>query len=261
MRESPEHDQKERVLTPTRSYLVSGRDLETMEEIGKFRAVQLEDLNKFRFHSNDGSMQRELSSLADQGLIRRQTLLSPRLRKIQVVTLTKAGKRLVDRQSDRSGSRGGQEVYAGLKKIPEIEHDTAIYRMYQAEANRIRSSGGRIRRVVLDYELKKKVFSPLAKARQVSMDFYHERQQEVAREHGLKVIDGKIPLPDLRIEYETSDGQMEKLDLELTTGNYRGSQLAGKSRAGFKLYRMGSSRSRGSSARDERELTKGILSL
>ena len=37
--------------------------------------------------------------------------------------------------------------------------------MYQAEANLIAKRRGSIRRDVLDYELKKKVYSPLAKAR------------------------------------------------------------------------------------------------
>ncbi len=263
VREGLERDKRERVLTMSRSYLVSERNLETMEEIGKFRAVELEDLSEFRFNSNPSGMRRELHSLSEQGLIRRHTLLSSRLRKIHMVTLTAAGKRLVDQQQrcESPDSKGAQQVYAGLKKIAEIEHDTAIYRMYQAEAKRIRSSGGKIRRVVLDYELKKKVFSPLAKARQVSLDFYQQRQREVASENGLRVVDGKIRLPDLRIEYETRTGEIEKVDLELATGHYRGTQLAGKSRAGFKLFRIGPTHSRGTSVREECELTKGILSL
>jgi hypothetical protein len=50
-------------------------------------------------------------------------------------------------------------------KPQEAAHDAAIYRMYQAEATQIAKPRGAIRRDVLDNELKKKVYSPLAKAR------------------------------------------------------------------------------------------------
>jgi hypothetical protein len=182
---------------------------------------------------------------------------------LHIVALTRSGKRLLERERslNETVSRDSQQVYAGIRKIAEISHDVAIYRMYQAEAERIRALGGRIRRVVLDYELKKKVYSPLAKARRISQEFYRERQQEIARENGLRVVDGKIPLPDLRIEYENPGGTMEKVDLELVTDHYKESQLAEKSRAGFRLYIDGSSQSRGSSAFQEQELTAEILSL
>jgi hypothetical protein len=41
---------------------------------------------------------------------------------------------------------------------------------------------------------------------------YAKRQAEVAADNELKVIDGKIPLPDLRIECETA--QMENVRVE-----------------------------------------------
>jgi len=42
-------------------------------------------------------------------------------------------------------------------------------------------------------------------------------------------------IPDLRIEYEGRDGDMARVDLELATEHYRGSNLAEKVRAGFSL--------------------------
>jgi hypothetical protein len=133
--------------------------------------------------------------------------------------------------------------------------------MYEAEAERIRSSGGTIRRVILDYELKKQLYRPLAKARSISPEEYSRRQEEIAREHGLRIVDGKIPLPDLRIECETREGEIDKVDLELATEHYKGRQLAGKRRAGFRIYFGGSDRSGGSVVLDERELTARILSI
>lgn len=42
-------------------------------------------------------------------------------------------------------------------------------------------------------------------------------QAEVARSNGLKVVEGRIPLPDLRIEYETAEGDLVKGDPALAT--------------------------------------------
>jgi hypothetical protein len=160
---------------------------------------------------------------------------NPATRSVSVIVLTKQGRNLLKRV-DKDLRDRGQALYAGFVKPREIAHDAAIYRMYQAEEAHIREQGGRVKRVVLDYELKKKAYAPLAKARQVSRDEYRRKQGEIAQENGLKVIDGKIRLPDLRIEYETATGDAARVDLELATEHYRGEHMAAKSQAGFKIY-------------------------
>jgi len=121
-------------------------------------------------------------------------------------------------------------------KPREIVHDAGVYRMYLAEAERIEREGGRIQRVVLDYELKKRAYSPLAKAHDLPPLEYAERQQEIAKENGLQVVDGHLVLPDLRIEYEDAQGAARHLDLELATRNYRAAHIRSKAAAGFKVY-------------------------
>ena len=49
-------------------------------------------------------------------------------------------------------------------------------------------------------------------------------------------MDGKIALPDLRIEYETAEGDLDRVDLELATEHYHRGHMATKARAGFKMY-------------------------
>ena len=108
--------------------------------------------------------------------------------------------------------------------------------MYRTEKEKIERAGGRIHRVVLDYELKKRAYSPLAKARELPPLEYAQRQQEIADENGLKVVDGHLVLPDLRIEYEDAQGEPHSVDLELATRNYRSAHIASKAAAGFKIY-------------------------
>ncbi len=43
-------------------------------------------------------------------------------------------------------------------------------------------------------------------------------------------------LPDLRIEWETPDGEERHIDLELATRNYRSAHIRAKAAAGFKVY-------------------------
>ena len=42
----------------------------------------------------------------------------------------------------------------------------------------------------------------------------------MAERFHLKVVDGKIPIPDLRIEYvNENDSQLQRRDIELATGH------------------------------------------
>jgi hypothetical protein len=75
------------------------------------------------------------------------------------------------------------------------------------------------------------------------------------------VVRGKIPVPDIRIEYEARDGERARVDLELATSHYRGRNLAEKVRAGFSIYAHGEDASKLRRMLDKRELTAEILSL
>jgi hypothetical protein len=240
------------------AHQISPEELATMYDIGRFRTVATNDLRAQRYAGRDADLRRDLRSLGDQGLVQRRTVTGPRREKLTVLVLTRRGKDVLERESP---APSGQRIYAGFVKPAEVTHDAAIYRMFQAEARNIAKQNGRIRRVVLDYELKQRIFAPLAKARALPPDQYARRQADVARENGLPVIQGKIPLPDLRIEYETQEGEVTHVDLELATHHYHGSQLATKAAAGFKMYSPAESAGHLRAVLEEREITAGILSL
>jgi hypothetical protein len=46
---------------------------------------------------------------------------------------------------------------------------------------------------------------------------YAGRQEDLAKLYELPIVDGKISLPDLRIEYETAEGERAHIDLDLAT--------------------------------------------
>ena len=52
---------------------------------------------------------------------------------------------------------------------------------------------------------------------------------DLAAQHGLRVVRGRIPVPDLCIEYATSKHETARLDLELATAHYRFKNIAKRS--------------------------------
>lgn len=240
-------------------YQLSASDLATLREISRFRTIAVSDLAKFQYQGRKDLMREDLRSLVEQGLLRQRTVwTAAKSGKLNLVVVTKVGRELLERNTQMNN---GQAFYSGFVKPAEVAHDAAIYRMFQAEKEKIERTGGCIRRVVLDYELKQKVYRPLAKARP-SMSFadYAKRQAEVAAQNALKVTGGKILLPDLRIEYETASGAAASVDLEYATDHYRAAHMRGKAQAGFKFYAPAQSVDRLGQAFDP-EIVPDILSF
>jgi hypothetical protein len=131
--------------------------------------------------------------------------------------------------------------------------------MFYTAAEKIERQGGRNLRVILDYELKKRVYHDLAKLGPHGEST--AKKKEIAERHGLRLVRGKIPLPDLRIEYESREGEMARVDLELATEHYRGRSLAAKVCAGFSIYAHAQDAAGLRRVLDQRELTAEILSL
>ena len=240
-------------------YSLSADERQTMADIGRFRTVTTDDLTNIRYKGNQSHSRADLKSLLAQGLVQSKSVWTGRDRETDTfLTLTKAGKRFLQVNQDVPK---GQAIFAGFVKPAELRHDAAIYRMYDKEAALIEKAGGRITRVVLDYELKQRVYSPLAKARLLSDGEYKKRQAYIAQENGLKVVNGHITLPDLRIEYTDRAGVAVSTDLEVASKSYHGSHAAEKAAAGFTIYAEADTAAYLSRVLEEREITAEILSL
>jgi len=169
---------------------------------------------------------------------------------------TKNGHRFL---TETQSAGKGQVLYHGFTKPREANHDADLYRLYQKAAEKIEEQGGRNLRVVLDYEMKKRLYRDLAKLGPGKPS--SEQKHLVAERHGLQVVRGKIPVPDIRIEYEAHDGERARVDLELATSHYREGNLAEKVRAGFSIYAHAEDALKLRRVLDQRELTAEILSL
>jgi hypothetical protein len=239
-----------------RAYPLRDSQMNSLKEIGKFRVIPMSDLADFAYGGNRERMEKEIRVLARQSLLSDRTFEIPRKKTLRVVTLTKAGYRLL---KNANQVPDGQPIYHGFVKPRELKHDADLYRLYQKEAARIEGGGGRPVRVLLDYELMRNLNRDLSLLGPEKDN--PDRKREVAEKHHLQIVNGQIPVPDLRVEYETPELELRHVDLELTTRDYRPRAIAAKAAAGFSLYARSEDASRLRRVLDEREITAGILTL
>ncbi len=239
-----------------RTFQLRDSDVRAMADLGTFRVVAAADLARYAYAGDVARMERDLRRLEQQGLLIEKALPASRRGAIRVVGLTKTGKRLL---CSTNRLPDNQAIFHGIVKPREAQHDAALYRLFQAEVNRIESAGGRVLRVVLDYELKRDLYRGRARLGERNND--PAEVAALAERHGLKAIDGKVPLPDLRIEYQTAELEQHRLDLELATHHYRPRGIAEKAKAGFALYSPRDNAPRLRRILDEQELTARIFAL
>jgi hypothetical protein len=239
-----------------RSYRLRPSEVEGMVELGKFRAIAQEDLIEFLYAGDKDRFRSDLENLLRQGLVQAKVIPHELTGSRTLFTPTKQGHRFL--LATRAAGKG-QVVYHGFTNPREAHHDADLYRLYQKASKEIERQGGKSLRVVLENEIKRRVYHDLAKLGAERNSPQYKR--EVAERHDLQMVREKIPVPDIRIEYETREGERARVDLELATGHYRGRSLSEKIRAGFALYAHGDEVSKLRKILDQRELTAEILSL
>ena len=219
---------------------VRPEERQLLTEVGKFRVVSTDDLARVVYKGNGNQMESDLRFLKSKRLVEVHVLNARRdgrredVRRFEAVTLTPTAKRLLERSGDVPD---GQQLYAGLVKASEAEHDAQIYRAYLKELAHIEKEGGQNPRVRLDFELKAAVQRALYKARKaVPERDLSDIKAEIARDFELTVSRDKIVIPDARIEYELPTGGSAHVDIEVATSAYRRNHIASKTQAGFKLY-------------------------
>ena len=219
--------------TQDRSYLLRSSEIRTMSEVGKFRTVDIKDLERFAYQDDDARMNQDLRSLRSQGLIEERTIYRAHRKPRRVLTLTKQGQGIL-----RKGRHvpGDQRLYHGFVKPREIDHDTDLYKVYQKEADDIQRQGGKVTKVRLDFELKGAVNRDRQAAGKLPEAQRRAWLKTVAEQHGLTITGGTIQLPDIQIDYQTPEGTIAHANIELVSENYRGDAIRSKGGAGFKVY-------------------------
>lgn len=248
----PRGPRREPVRVRDREYEVNGNQSRVLATVGAFRVASSRDLEASLGRAGNPRSS-DLRHLRESGLVQSVPLPGHRDR---VVTLTEHGRELLEARR-RPGEDAAQAFYSGLRKPRELEHDTQVYRAYLKVADRITERGDRLRRVVLDYELKREYQRFLQERNRDRADSDGRpgrTAEEIALwavEHNLPYFDEHVHFPDVRIEYEDVDGRSRLEDVEVTTVHYRGGHAAAAAKSGFSQYSGSSARisGRGGSGR------------
>lgn len=250
-----------------------------LREAGRFRVVRTADLRETLYNGKARTLENDLKYLRDKGLVETQQVNLRRdgrrrtIERVEVVTLTKAGRSLLIRQGDLPKD---QKVYSGLVKPREVEHDSQIYRAYRKEAEKIVEKGGSNLRVKLDFEIKSQVQKAIYAERKADPTRnMADIKRDVAERFELPFVDGKIQIPDARIDYDlpreagqdqTPDQDQGSRtgheDIEVLTAAYHAGHLRSKAQAGFRNYASSSDRATlTSKIEDDSHLMENILEL
>ncbi len=235
----PRGPRREHVRVHAFEYRLRGSEVRTLSTVGAFRVVPAEELR--RQSDGRGTLRKDVTRLRECGLVRTLPYVIGRER-TTLVTLTDQGRAVLEGARRARDGQTPQLFYAGIAKTRELAHDVRLHRAYLVAAERLVASGSRVRRVVLDHELKRDYQAFLQapnRGRRDSDGRPRRDPVEIAKwadAHQLPIVDDRVQFPDVRIEYEGRDGRLEIEDLEVMTPHYRGAHAAAKVRAGFTRY-------------------------
>jgi hypothetical protein len=224
------------------SFELRASEVRILATTGAFRVVPAKDLVDHRRKPADARTG-DLRRLREAELVHTTPYVMGR-EKTVLVTLSDRGRELLESHRSRESPEPRQQFYTGIVKRRELSHDAQLYRAYLDAAERLQTRGNSVRRVVLDYELKRdyqRFLGELNRERrrgQRDSESFDREVAEWARKHDLPVIDDQVRFPDIRIEYERPDGERKVEDVEVITPHYRGAYAAAKGRTGFRCYRI-----------------------
>lgn len=251
-------DQRIRYRDRDKTYYLRGSEIAAMADIGRFRTVDVRDLSRYAYGNDESRMKRDINNLRKQGLVEEKTLLRAHQDSRTLVTLTKQGHRIGRKAS---GLPVDQRMYHGFVKPRDTNHDADLYKVYQQAAKAVREKGGKPLKIRLDFELKAMVQREKWASKDLSKEEQRERLERLAKEQGLTVNGATVHVPDIQMEYETREQQLERANLELISEHYRGDDIRGKADSGFTLYARGGDTARVRRALQDTHTIERILSI
>ena len=190
-------------------------------------------------------LRKDLEHLRELGLVRTMPYVVGRER-TTVVTLTDRGRALLEAcPSARDDERRQQAFYAGIAKERELAHDVSRPSARTPTPRSASSAdGGRVRRVVLEHELKREYQAFLQAPNRGRRDSSGRPQRDADRD---RPVGGGAPAADRRRPRavpgrphrvrDAATAVSTSRDMEVMTPHYRGAHAAAKVAAGFARYR------------------------
>lgn len=205
----------------------------TLYEIGRFSVIQKRDFLKHDYR-NFKALNYDIKHLLKHNLIKVNVSYTQKHGRIETLSLTQKGEQVL---RQLGVIREGEKIYSGkIRQREQVYHDSKLYSVFQKRAKEILERGGKNIRVYLDRELKEKLNREIQRLKNEERKTLEEAKKIASEKMSLPVVNGKVVLPDMQIEYETRDGETARANIEFATKDYRGDSIKEKATAGFDIY-------------------------
>lgn len=205
------------------------RDLAAVRDVGEFRAIRPRDLAAVHYGGNIN----QIDKLVAEGYVKRHWFNDDRVKdkgSQEVLGLTAEGRAILLRYDP--------ERPVSTIRFRDVAHDADVYPAVAQVRARLQAEGAEVVRVIAG----EKLASERARlANRPRGEFKRnppatlKRQKEIAEALNLNVVDGRVLIPDARVEYVNRAGRGGHVDVEVTSPSYGRAERSAKSRAGFHL--------------------------
>ena len=125
-----------------------------LQDVGLYRCASHRDLVEAHFSGNSFAATKGLERLVRSGAMQQHHARGPNGGTFTVYTLTKSGAGLAQRLAIKRGLDPEQRAWAGMVKPREAAHDADVAKACRKEIDALTARGGRLRRILIDPEMK-----------------------------------------------------------------------------------------------------------
>ena len=209
-----------------------------LQEVGLYRCASHRDLVEAHFSGNRFAAAKGLKRLVRSGAMQEHQVRGPKGGAFTLYTLTKAGADLAKRLAVKRGLDPEQRAWSGMVKPREAAHDADVAKACRKEIEALTARGARLRRILIDAELKGILAkrSETARARQGKEEADRARRKAAAELHLPCDDHGHVQIPDAQIQYVDEAGNLGRVNVEVGTDHYREASVKAKSAGGFSMH-------------------------
>ena len=209
-----------------------------LQEVGLYRCASHRDLVEAHFSGNRFAAAKGLERLVRSGAMQQHQARGPNGGTFTLYTLTKPGAALAQRLAVKRGLDPEQRAWAGMVKPREAAHDADVAKACRKEIEALTAQGARLRRILIDAELKGILAkrSETARAKQGKEEADRARRKAADELHLPCDDQGHVQIPDAQIQYVDEAGNLGRVNVEVASDHYREGSVKAKSAGGFSMH-------------------------
>ncbi len=209
-----------------------------LQDVGLYRCASHRHLVDTHFDGNRFAAAKGIERLIRSGAMQEHRARGPNGGHFTLYTLTKAGAALAQRLAVKRGLDPNQRAWSGMVKHREAAHDADVAKACRKEIEALTARGARLRRILIDAELKGILAKQSETARvRKGKEEADRARRKAAEELHLPCDDrGHVQIPDAQIQYVDEAGNPGRVNVEVASDHYREGSVKAKSAGGFSMH-------------------------